>query len=201
MNERPIEYGYALAQITMHAPATLLDVGCGRSPFPALVKSCGIAVTATDEKSDYWRGRRYRNPHYPVVRDDICATAITGPYDMVTCLSTLEHIADADTAVAAMLGLLRPGGALVLSFPWADAHVPDVYALPEAGYTSEGRYICSAFCIGDVRRWCDDKARVAMTERWRVFTGGMWTVGERLSEPELALDGGGDLACVTLIRC
>lgn len=200
MNERPIEYGFVFAQIALYGPHTLLDVGCGRSALPAVVKTCGIDVTATDPGADYWRGRRYHNPHFPVVRDDICATTLSGPYDMVTCISTLEHIAEADTAVAAMLGLLRPGGALVLTFPWAATHVPDTYALPDAGYTSDGRYICTAFCREDVRRWCDGKARIAALERWRVFTGGMWTVGDRLAEPELAIDCEGDLACVTLIR-
>lgn len=197
MNERPIEYGYALTQIAARGPVTLLDVGCGKSAFPAVASACGIDVTATDPAAGYWRGRRYENRHCAVVRDDICETALSGPYDMVTCLSTLEHIEAADTAVASMLALLAPGGALVLTFPWAVAHVPDAYALPDAGYTSGGRYICAAFCAADLARWCKGGAVVVDIAQWRVFTGGMWTVGERLSVPE-RVEEGGDLACVTL---
>lgn len=200
MNERPVEYAYALGVIAAIGPATLADIGCGSSPFPAIAATCGVTVTATDAQAGYWSGRRYRNPHHPVVRDDICATALRGPYDMVTCLSTLEHIPDADRAVAAMLSILAPAGALVLTFPWAAEHIADVYALPDAGYTSGGRYICQAFSRADVVRWCDTgRARIGDVSTWRVFSGGVWTVGGRLPVPEPCVEGG-DLACVTLIR-
>ena len=42
-----------------------------------------------------------------------------GTYDLVTCISVLEHIPDDAAAIARMWELLRPGGRLVLTVPCA----------------------------------------------------------------------------------
>jgi SAM-dependent methyltransferase len=40
-----------------------------------------------------------------------------GTFDLITCVSVLEHIPDDGTALRAMLEMLRPGGTLVLTLP------------------------------------------------------------------------------------
>jgi len=40
-----------------------------------------------------------------------------GTFDLITCISVLEHIPDDGAALRAMLAMLRPGGTLVLTLP------------------------------------------------------------------------------------
>ena len=107
INERPVEYRFVFEQLTRAFPRTVLDVGTGRSALPLLMRTCGFLVTAMDNIRDYWPNGMV-NRHYHVLDDDILAPKVGGPFDFVTCISTLEHIRDHARAMRNMFALLRP---------------------------------------------------------------------------------------------
>ena len=108
-NERAAEYAFVFRQVNAVAPQTVLDVGTGTTALPALLDICGCVVTAIDNVRDYWTAGMV-NRHWYVIDDDIQETSQVGPFDMVTCISVLEHINDHGTTVRNMMRLLRPGG-------------------------------------------------------------------------------------------
>src|SRR5260221_5531267 len=69
--------------------------------------------------------------HWHVLDDDITKPHTSGSFDLVTCISVLEHIADHQAAVRNMLALVRPGGHLVISCPFNEhRYSPNVYREP-----------------------------------------------------------------------
>jgi len=179
--ERPLEYSFALECISDTVPIHVLDVGSGKSPWPALMRSCGCMVTAIDEVSGYWGSSGLRNRHYHIVEDDILNPVTRGPFDMVTCISVLEHIPDHALAVRRMFDLLRPGGHLVVTVPFSpEGYIRNVYELPEASYGKDFAYIAQVFSPGEVRDWIrDNKASIKRQDYFRIFSGELWTFGER----------------------
>lgn len=201
-NERPIEYGYALDRLTRASPETVLDVGCGRSSWPHLLATCGFRTTAVDEMRGYWQ-RAFFNRHHHVLRDDVTAPRLAGPFDFVTCLSVLEHVPDHVSAFRSMIDLVRPGGHLVVTCPYTEGrYVEDVYRHPEAGYGSDYSFVCRVYSRAQVREWlADERAELVDEQLWRTFTGELWTLGERLFPPERsAKDRPHQLACFSFRR-
>jgi SAM-dependent methyltransferase len=201
LNERPVEFAFLFRCIATVAPKTVLDVGTGNTALPHLIRNCGPVVTATDNVSDYWP-RGFVNRHWHVVDDDIRATRITGPFDLVSCISVLEHIVPADAAVASMLKVLRPGGHLVLTTPFHAAdYVPNCYELPASSYGRQNAYPAQSHGTADLDRWLTtNNAEVVEQEFWRYWTGTHWTEGQQIIPPERSsVDQPHQLTCL-LIR-
>jgi hypothetical protein len=80
--------GYAFALTALHRFSCYrdaLDVGTGRSSWPALMSNCGYRVTATDEMGAYWGNRLlFHNCHFHVIRDDIRSTRIIDRFGVIT---------------------------------------------------------------------------------------------------------------------
>ena len=91
-------------QLNALQPQRVLDVGSGISALPSLLATCGFLVTATDNVSDYWTSGML-NRHWHTVDDDIRRSRLTGQYDAVLCISTLEHIPEHADAVQRRLAL------------------------------------------------------------------------------------------------
>ena len=91
INERPIEYRFVFKILTEISPKKILDVGPGMSSLPHLMSNCGFLVTAIDNIDEYW-SRRVFNRHYYVIQDDITKTKLKSKFDLITCISVLEHI-------------------------------------------------------------------------------------------------------------
>jgi 2-polyprenyl-3-methyl-5-hydroxy-6-metoxy-1,4-benzoquinol methylase len=184
LNERAIEYRFVFEAIRELGPRTILDVGTGLSALPSLMRTCGPVVTAIDNVRDYWpEGMVNRHFH---VRDEDATRSISGSYDLITCISVLEHIQTADAAIEVMLEALNPGGHLVLSFPYNERqYVPNVYALAGAGYGQDLPYVAQVYSRAELSRWFRN-ARIVKQEYWRVFSGALWTFGETLRPPVAA---------------
>ena len=181
LNERPIEYRFTFDAIMLTGPKTVLDVGTGLSALPNLIHTCGPVVTAIDNIRDYWpNGMVNRHFH---IKDEDATSSITGSYDMVTCISVLEHIKAHDDAIRCMMSALKPGGHLVLTFPYNERKsVPNAYALPDASYGKDLPYVAQVYSRGEVDRWfCG--AEIVKQEYWRVFSGDFWACGETLRPP------------------
>ncbi len=80
------------------------------------MRGCGALVTATDNVRDYWPVGMF-NRHYHIRDDDITATRLQEKFDLITCISTLEHIHQPALAIGNMLRLLKHGRHLILSMP------------------------------------------------------------------------------------
>ena len=184
-NERPVEFAFLFRAIARLAPRSILDVGSGTTAVPHLMRNCGPVVTATDNVRDYWP-RGMTNRHYYVLDDDIRHTRLHDTFDMVTCISTLEHIVPAEEAVRSMLGRLRPGGHLVITCPYTEReHVDNVYALPGSSRAGgRKRYVAQSFSRVDLDRWFCGAGEIVEQEFWRYWTGAHWTEGTEIIPPE-----------------
>jgi SAM-dependent methyltransferase len=180
-NERPVEYAFAFQCIAKTYPSSLLDIGTGSSSFPHLVRGCGIPTTAIDKIDGYWQFG-LTNRHYPISNDDITSPKLDQRFDMITCISTLEHIPDHNAALLGMSQLLKPGGYIVLSFPYNETHYErDVYRLPQAGYGQTHPFIGQIFSRQEVDAWCSAHGLVILDqEYYEAFTGELWTFGSAI---------------------
>lgn len=183
VGEYLFQFEFALRAVARHAPAELVDVGSGLSSWPHLVASTGVRVTATDEMRSYW-GSIF-NRHYRVIPDDITSTRLDRQFDMATCLGVLTTIEDDRPAVRNLFRLVKPGGYLVMTFAYKeDRAVANAYAFPESTYGKDARYICRMFSRAELDGWLEENGgEIEEQEYFRVFTGDLWTFGERLHPP------------------
>lgn len=181
MSERPVEYAFAMSALSEAAPHSVLDVGPGKSSWPHLLSNCGFKTTAIDKVDDYWTGS-FANRHFRVVRDDVTKPTISGPFDAITCLSVLEHIPDHTAAIRGMFSLLRPGGTLIMTFPYSEQqYCADVYRVPGAAYGTDFPFICQMYSRANVDSWIAESNATIVNQRyWEAFTGDLWAHGERL---------------------
>jgi len=146
--------------------------------------SCGFSVTAIDNMSSYWK-ERVINRHFHVLRDDITRPTLSDTFDLITCISVLEHIVDHATAIRSMARLLKPGGYMVLTFPYNDRmYVENVYKLSGAGYGKDFSFPCQVFSACELNSWLKDiSGKVIKQEFYEVFSGELWSFGERICPP------------------
>jgi SAM-dependent methyltransferase len=184
LSERLVEYATALRWISERYPRTLLDVGPGVSSWPHLLAAAGVQVTALDQMDSYW-GRRLFNRHFALSRGDITQRRLKPMFDAVTCISTLEHIPDHRAAFAGMMDSLVPGGFLILTCPYNERDFYDnVYAEQGASYGADYEFICRQYSRRELDAWLEDTGgELVEAERWRFFTGGFWTEGQRMPKP------------------
>jgi len=200
INERPIEYGFAFKWLSRLSPKKILDVGTGTSAFPHLLRNCGFHVTAVDKIDDYWAGD-YFNRHYHVINDDITNSKLTEKFDFITCISVLEHILEHDRAIKGMLDLLKPGGYLLLTFPFnQEKYVGNVYELPESGYGKDENYICQVFSRKEIDSWLkENPGKIIEQEYYEIFSGELWTFGEHIYPPrKVNKEGRSQLTCILI---
>ena len=189
-NERPVEFGFLFRQVARYYPKTLLDVGTGDTAIPHVLRHCGSLVTAIDNISDYWPEGMV-NRHYHVIDQDITAPTLSQKlelsrkFEMISCISVLEHIEDHDSAVRNMIDLLVPGGHLVLTCPYTEkAYVRNCYKLESSAYGQDAPYICQSFSREQLDRWCaDNGCEVVEQEFWQFWTGRYWTQGGQIIPP------------------
>ncbi len=112
------------AALRAHAGGSLLDVGCGRRPYGALLDA--HARSCTGLESDR---RRYAS-----APPDVWASAVKLPcrdasFDTVFSSQVLEHVPEPAEMMAEMSRVLKPGGRLILTAPhiWGIHEEPHDY--------------------------------------------------------------------------
>ena len=203
---RLTEYAVALRWLAERYPSSLVDVGPGPGSWPHLLARAGIAVTAIDNMESPERGRFlnrhwFFNRHYYVLRRDIRKPLLRRQFDCVTCLSVLELVEDHDAAVHGLFSLLKPGGFLILSFPYNDEQfVDNAYHLPGAAYGKNYPFICRQYSRSEVDSWLmANGGQLIASELYRCFTGEFWAAGQRVIPPaRVGPDEPHHLACMCI---
>lgn len=180
-NERSIEYRFALQALAANRPQTVLDVGTGTTVWPHLLQNCGFVVTAIDNMVDYWP-KGMVNRHCIVCDVDIVhPKGFDRRFGAVSCISVLEHIEDHEAALRNMLGLLDPGGILILTCPYNHGEFsPNVYKRPDALHGQDAPYLCRSYSSKQMEKWLSFGAKLEQQELWRLFSGSVWATGQRV---------------------
>ena len=200
-NGRPVEFSFVFRMLGELYPRTILDVGTGTTALPHLMRNCGFLVTATDNVRDYWPSGMV-NRHYHVIDDDITATRLAASFDLITCISVLEHIEKSDAAVRSMFSLLKPDGHLILTCPYTErSYVRNVYEVAGSSYGQDAPYIAQSYSRRELQRWLEDNnGTIVDQEYWQFWEGDHWTVGRQVIPPRnVTSDDKHQLTCI-LIR-
>ena len=186
LNERSIEFGFVFRKITNIWPKTVLDVGTGKTALPYMMRNCGLVVTAIDNIKDYWEYGMV-NRHYHVINDDIKNTKLNKKFDVITCISVLEHIDDHRAAMKSMYKLLNPGGHLILTCPYTDnEYIPNVYEMKGSNVKDKISFSTQSFSSNERDSWMkDSEFSLVSEEYWQLFEGWFWTCGKMLDKPRL----------------
>lgn len=124
--ERYVEVPTLLNWLAPRPGERLLDCGSARSVTPAYAAvRFGVTVLALDRWTEVTKQRRIaaalglRGVH--AVQADLGALPLADrSIDAVLAVSTIEHVADERDALAELARVVRPGGAVALSVPFAD---------------------------------------------------------------------------------
>ena len=111
--DRYIEYPFVLKNIP-RPPCKILDIGCAGSMFPLLLKAFGYDITGIDIRLHPMRFS------FDFVKADICnKTFGSNLFDIITAISTIEHIRYAFKAIKEIHRLLKPNGLLLMTIPYS----------------------------------------------------------------------------------
>ena len=183
-NERAVEFSFVFKHLAQICPKKVLDVGTGTTALPHLIRNCGNLVHAVDNVKDYWPAGMV-NRHYHVISDDITASKLDEKFDLITCISVLEHIKQSDAAVKNMFDLLNPNGFLLITFPYCEQkYVEDVYQLEGSTYGKGRAYVCQAYSRNNIDGWLKaSNGTIIEQEYWKFWDGDFWTVGNQIIPP------------------
>jgi 2-polyprenyl-6-hydroxyphenyl methylase/3-demethylubiquinone-9 3-methyltransferase len=101
-----------------------IDVGCGSGFFSRVLAERGAKVVGFDGSPAMIEAARAtatakgttEAPRYDVMAIEDLA-AVKGSFDGAICLSVIEYVENPRAAIAAIAGLVKPGGRLLLSAP------------------------------------------------------------------------------------
>ena len=203
-NERMVEYAFIFEWIAKLQPNTLLDVGPGTSAFPVLTQHMGIRTDAIDNMRDYWDAGQI-NRHFHVRNEDVktLANFMDGLcYDMVTCISVLEHIYPMVHAFQGLASRVMPEGHLIVTMPFNhDRACSDLYSLPGSSLGKHRGYPTQCASMEMVLQWCAvSRMSLVGFEVYRCWTGNMWGQGEKVSPEPASIDDPHQYGCLLFAR-
>jgi SAM-dependent methyltransferase len=108
------------------------DAGCGNGAFSIYAARCGNEVLAASFSPREQEDARRRAETLGVSGIDFRTLDLReldrhrdslGLFDQIICLETIEHLTDDEGLVSTLVGMLEPGGQLLLTTPF-DAHHP-----------------------------------------------------------------------------
>lgn len=183
-NERPVEFSFVFRKLAEIYPRKILDVGTGTTALPHMMRNCGFLVMAIDNIHDYWESDII-NRHYHVVDDDITDTRLNDKFDLITCISVLEHIKNFDAAIRNMFALLKPNGYMILSFPFNEhAYIQNVYELEGSSYGQNNPFITQSFSRTEINKWIQQNHGIIVEQEfWQFWDGNYWTVKNQIIPP------------------
>lgn len=106
------EYSYLLERIPKEQKK-ILDAGSGLTFLPALLKSRGHRVTCLD--NDGATIASAKDVGYAAICGDL-TTNLEDKFDLVVCISVLEHLSNKKEVLKNFTNLLNDGGRLILTY-------------------------------------------------------------------------------------
>lgn len=121
----PLQAGFrrrrVLAQVEVHAPRRVLEIGCGELPlFVDLPGVQCVVVEPTPAFAENARRLGAGRDGVTVVEgfaEDVPVGALGGPFDMVVLSCVLHEVPDPQRLLAAARGFCAPGGVLHVNVP------------------------------------------------------------------------------------
>jgi len=108
----------------------VLDVGCSTGHFLVALKEkvkTRVGLELSKEHADFVK----KNLDFKVYREPIEEAEIKeGPFDLITCLQTLEHVDDPEKFLKGIIKNLKPGGYVFLETPNIDDVLLGCYKVP-----------------------------------------------------------------------
>ena len=92
-----------------------LDFGCGTGEFCARLHAMGFRVTGADTSEEMLEIARRRRPHGIEFSSGRAEDMAAGAFDLVAAIMVLQFLEDAESALAQLDRLLRPGGLIALA--------------------------------------------------------------------------------------
>jgi len=133
LDERTLEYSFAISKLCKLTPGNLLDIGCSArvNLIPSTFCELGWKVWGIDLR-DY----NFRHNNFTFIKDSILSYPFpTESFDAITAVSTIEHIGVkgrygikervtwADKSTFNMVRrLLKPSGKFILTVPYGDVY-------------------------------------------------------------------------------
>jgi len=124
------EYSWVLERV--NPGETVVDVGAGHSKLADLmVRERGAHVVRQDIDEDALAEEHERNPNIPITSE-----LAEAAYDVVVCVSVLEHVEEPQPFMETIYRTLKPGGRMLLTFDYPRVTVEDGVAWAQAaGFT------------------------------------------------------------------
>lgn len=111
ITDRHYEYPWVIENLP-DIGSTILDVGCSGSMLPFLLDALGHFVWGIDLRPA---------PHarFTFAQDDICTNKFPdNEFEIITAVSTIEHIKDDFKAVDEIRRILKPDGVFLMTVPY-----------------------------------------------------------------------------------
>jgi 2-polyprenyl-6-hydroxyphenyl methylase / 3-demethylubiquinone-9 3-methyltransferase len=116
----PVRLAFVVERTAL-AGRRVLDVGCGGGLLAEALARYGAHVTAIDMAPAMIEVARLHAHESQVAVDyqlsspEAYAARAPAPFDLITCMELIEHVPDPGALLAALAGMLRPGGSLFVS--------------------------------------------------------------------------------------
>ena len=105
------EYAVTLVRAALPEGGRILEVGSGCGALAVRLRDAGFDVVPTDlDPPHEWI-------HRLDLDDPVWTEETRGPFDMVVCVETLEHVENPRQVLRSIRALLRPGDRLLVSTP------------------------------------------------------------------------------------
>jgi 2-polyprenyl-3-methyl-5-hydroxy-6-metoxy-1,4-benzoquinol methylase len=134
------------------ATGSVLDVGCDTGDFLAAAKAAGLEAFGVEVSEHSARVARRRGIDV-AVGDVLTLDLAAAPFDAITLIDVIEHVASPLALLRGLVPLLKPGGRIYINTPNPDALIFSAGNLLHA-------------LIGDRARWVLDKLYVPYHEHY-----------------------------------
>jgi len=175
----PVRLRYLRERIDLHfgtderdrrplAGKRIADVGCGAGLLAEPLARLGGDVSGVDAAPENIEAARAHALGQGLEIDYRVGgvEALAGPYDLITCMEVVEHVADVPAFLAGLAAALAPGGLLVMSTPnrTATSRLLMVWAAEGLGQIPRGTHDWDRFLTPDELRAGLAQAALAVTD-------------------------------------
>lgn len=138
-----------LRRYLRHGDARTFDAGCGDGVFSMYARRAGNSVVAASFSEDDLSKARRRATFTGAtgiafrtldLRELGAQHSALGEFDQVICLESIEHVRDDERLLQSLADLLRPGGRLLLTTPFA-GHRPLYSEDPTPDTIEDGSHV------------------------------------------------------------